>query len=68
MLFQVLAPLTGQIVFQTEHEACIPDEGTVAALKKAGYKIRKSETKKIATPYRDWNKALFVAQETEVSA
>ena len=68
MLFQVLAPLTGQIIFQTEHEACIPDEGTMAALKKAGYKIRKSETKKITTLYRDWNKALFVAQETEVSA
>ena len=43
MLFQVLAPLTGQIVFQTEHEACIPDENTMVALKKAGYKIRKSE-------------------------
>lgn len=68
MLFQVLAPLTGQIVFQTEHETCIPNENILAALKKAGYKTKKSESKKITTPYRDWGKTPFMASETEVPA
>lgn len=45
MKFQVLK--NGKVVFWTEHESCIPDNETIKAMKKAGYKIKIKKDKKI---------------------
>lgn len=38
MIFQVLKD--GKVMFWTKHKECIPDEETIKAMKKAGYKIK----------------------------
>lgn len=44
MKFQVIK--NGKVVFWTEHNSCIPDEETIKAMKKAGYKIKMLNDKK----------------------
>lgn len=44
MLFQVIKDR--KIMFQTEHESCVPSEKMQAAMKKAGYKIKIKDDKK----------------------
>lgn len=38
MLFQVLKD--GKVMFWTNYKECIPDDETINAMKKAGYKIK----------------------------
>lgn len=61
MLFQVIEARSGAVVFQTEHESCVPDAETLALLRKVGYKTKKSQSGKIQGRYRDWNADLIQA-------
>lgn len=44
MLFQVSKD--GRIMFQTEHQECVPSDDEIKAMKKAGYRVKMKEEKK----------------------
>lgn len=44
MLFQVSKD--GKVMFQTEYQECVPSDGEIKTMKKAGYRVKMKEEKK----------------------